>query len=571
MLAAALAAGTAVVVSGIPAFASKPAALARPTQLLSGTVVDPLDALASLRDSHPQASPEVLFSVQVRQPWSGYLAVATLDSYDGDSWSFSATFKPTGGRVPGPPATTEPEPGATPVRQDYLLIHSIGLPFLPAIDRPVQVDGLAVDADAGSGMLAASPVLPAPYSVTSRAAAGTGAALPPGSVAAFGANVPGGQSPGYTDLPPGSVKDVASAVRFAVNVTGQPSSPTLGFVRALAGWLRIDERRVIPQASAGTKKSTPAALAGTSLAQVINAVTVDRAATPEQFATFVAVVGRYLGVPVRVVTGFRAPAAAAARGPLPPGNYRLTDRDAWTWDEVPVLGYGWVVLDATPIVTTADATAPPEAVTPSPPVKPKQATALPGNGAAHAIAPPVSVNVSEPIRINWALIFGAGLPGMVIIMLLAGGLGLPALRRRVRRVARHCEDPALLTAGAWLELLDGLSRLGLEVPASATSTHVAAQVASVFGSDVAPTARLVGALADQALYCAEWPVDEARAQLAWKSQAELYRSLRRRVGRQERARSLVRVGSAPARPSTRGPSARRASAPGNRRRPRQAP
>ena len=109
-------------------------------------------------------------------------------------------------------------------------------------------------------------------------------------------------------------------------------------------------------------------------------------------------------------------------------------------------------------------------------------------------------------------------------------------------MARHCEDPALLTAGAWLELLDGLSRLGLEVPASATSTHVAAQVASVFGSDVAPTARLVGALADQALYCAEWPVDETRAQLAWTSQAELYRSLRRRVGRRERARSLVRVG-----------------------------
>ena len=310
MLAAALAAGTAVVVSGIPAFASKPAALARPTQLLSGTVVDPLDALASLRDSHPQAPPEVLFSVQVRQPWSGYVAVATLDSYDGDSWSFSATSSPPA--AVRPPATTEPEPGASPVRQDYLLTHSIGLPFLPAIDRPVQVDGLAVDADPASGMLAASPVLPAPYSVTSRAAAGTGATLPPGSVAAFGANVPGGQSPGYTDLPPGSVKDVASAVRFAVNVTGQPSSPTLGFVRALAGWLRIDERRVIPQASAGTKKSTPAALAGTSLAQVINAVTVDRAATPEQVATFVAVVGRYLGVPVRVVTGFRAPAAATA-------------------------------------------------------------------------------------------------------------------------------------------------------------------------------------------------------------------------------------------------------------------
>ena len=38
---------------------------------------------------------------------------------------------------------------------------------------------------------------------------------------------------------------------------------------------------------------------------MINAVTVDRAATPEQFATFYAVVARYLGVPARLVTGFR--------------------------------------------------------------------------------------------------------------------------------------------------------------------------------------------------------------------------------------------------------------------------
>ncbi len=87
-------------------------------------------------------------------------------------------------------------------------------------------------------------------------------------------------------------------------------------------------------------QSNPAALAGTSLAQVINAVTVDRAATPEQFATFFAVLARYLGVPSRVVTGFRAPAAAAATGPLPAGDYGLTNRDAWTWTSCPLRAWG---------------------------------------------------------------------------------------------------------------------------------------------------------------------------------------------------------------------------------------
>ena len=84
----------------------------------------------------------------------------------------------------------------------------------------------------------------------------------------------------------------------------------------------------------------------------MNAITVDRAATPEQFATFLAVVARYLGVPSRVVTGFRVPAAASATGPLPAGDYSLTNRDAWTWDELPLAGVGWVVVDPTPAATT---------------------------------------------------------------------------------------------------------------------------------------------------------------------------------------------------------------------------
>ena len=74
----------------------------------------------------------------------------------------------------------------------------------------------------------------------------------------------------------------------------------------MAAALRTDERRVSPDVAALKGQTNPAALAGTSLAQVMNAVTVDRAATPEQFATFFAVLARYLGVPSRVVTGFRA-------------------------------------------------------------------------------------------------------------------------------------------------------------------------------------------------------------------------------------------------------------------------
>ena len=548
VLAALLAGALAVGVSSVPSLASKPASLTRSTQLLSGTVVDPLDTLASLRDSDPAARPTSLFSLQVDQPWSGYISLATLDRYDGDSWTFSATFRPTGGRVPSTQATSEP--GDHDVVQQYTLEHSIGLPFLPALDRPVQVDGLAVDADATTGMLAASVSTPASYTVMSRVPISTSTGLAAPSSVASGPDVPGGNSTAYTALPSSSTIDVAAAVRFAANLTGQQATPTFAFLQSVAAALAAQEKRVSPRRSSGAQ-SDPAALAGTSLAQVMNAVTVDRAATPEQFATFFAVVARYLGLPVRVVTGFRAPAAAGSSRPLAPGGYTLTNRDAWTWDEIPVVGYGWVVVDPTPVLTTADPSAPPEQVKASVPTKPKQASALPGKGAAHAIAKPVKVKLKQHLQVNWLLGLGIVLPALVIIMLLGGGFGLPALRRRLRRSARHrSDDPSVMAAGAWLELIDGLSRLGLDIDRSATSTDVVAELAGRFGEDFAPPARLVAAVADRALYCTEWPVDGDGAQLAWASQQELYRRLRHGVGRRDQARALMLVGAAPARART---------------------
>ncbi|MGA3220644.1 MAG: transglutaminaseTgpA domain-containing protein [Acidimicrobiales bacterium] len=547
VMAAALVVSLGAGIGSVPALASRPTTVSRPTQLLSGMVVDPLDTLAALRRSGSQARD--LFDVQVQKAWSGYIPVAALDEYDGDTWSFSATFRPTGGRVPSPATLVASEPEAQPLVQRYTLEGSTGLPFLPALDRPEQVDGLAVDADSSTGMLAALPAIPASYSVVSLVPPGTIGQLSSAAGLAFGAEVPGGGAPAYTALPVGSAPDVAAAVRFAASLTGLPATPSVAFLQSLSSSLRAQERRVAEAGRSSGAQSAPAALAGTSLAQVMNAVTVDRVATPEQFATFFAVVARYLGVPVRVLTGFRAPAAGSTHGPLPPGDYQLTNRDAWAWDEVPVLGYGWVVADPSPVRTTADVSAPPEQVTASPTTVPKQVTALPGGGAAHAIAKPVNVKLAHPLNIDWLLVAGAGVPAAIILALLVGGLGLPALRRCLRRRARHqTGDPALLTAGAWLELIDGLFRLGVQVDGSATSRDVTAEVTSRFGDAFGPPTNVLADLADQALYSTEWPVDEVGARLAWDTQRQIYSALRSSVGQRDRARSLLLVGPSPARP-----------------------
>lgn len=525
----------------IGSLSARPVAISRPAQTLTGTIVDPVDVMAAMRTARMWSRPVPIFTVTVSGTWDGYIPMAVMSTYDGGSWSFAPVFRPTGGRVPA----LAPLAGHL-VRQSFFLRHALPLPLLPALERPIEVTGAAVDADGASGMLAAAAAVPGSYQVTSKVPGYTAAQLPGATVLADSADLPGDEGKELTELPPGAQRFLVPAVRYAVDLTGQPATPTFSFVQDLASSLRADEKWAVPGRRRGT--SLPAALTGTSLAQVMNAVTVDRAATPEQFATFVAVVGRYLGVPVRLVSGFRAPGAQGV-GPLPAGRYTLTAAEAWAWDEVPVVGHGWVPLDPTPQTMTTNVSAPPEQVQPAKPQKPRPATAVPAQPATHAVARAVRLGATGQEHVDWALALGVGLPVAILVALAVLLLGIPAVRRRLRRLARERSDePALLAAGAWLELLDNLARLGLEVPSSATSHEVAEKVSLRFGEQFAPPVAAVGGLADQAIYCSRYPVAPSEAQTAWESQRSLWRAVRSHQGYGARARSLLRVGPSPAKP-----------------------
>ena len=102
--------------------------------------------------------------------------------------------------------------------------------------------------------------------------------------------------------------------RYLAQLTGERPTASVGFLKP---WLQRCRRRIAGSSPSrhhirDGRRCTPD-LGGTALAQVVNAVTVDRAATPEQFATFVAVVARSLGVPARIVSGFRLGASSAGR------------------------------------------------------------------------------------------------------------------------------------------------------------------------------------------------------------------------------------------------------------------
>ena len=261
------------------------------------------------------------------------------------------------------------------------------------------------------------------------------------------------------------------------------------------------KKRPTSRSASTTVPLTPGATtsSGTSLSQVINAVTNEHRGTPEQFATLYAMVARYLGVPARLVSGFRlAPGSDA--GPVAAGAHQVTNRQAWTWAEVPVAGLGWVVADPTPDATIAVSAPPPTpAQATATTLAPPQANAVPRNQAAgHAVAKPAAVKVPHSHPVPWWLVALAVVAGG---LLLAGllGPGLAGVRRVLRRRARYGADPSHLAVGAWLELLDGLQQAGMATGPSATSGEVATEAGLHFGPDVTESVHQVGAVADRAV------------------------------------------------------------------------
>jgi hypothetical protein len=548
----------------------RPATLNRPAPVSSSVIDDPVGATASLRDGDPEKRPFPVVRIDSDRPSSGYLAAALLDNFDGSEWTFSATFEPTGERVPAR-AGSIAVVGGVSLRTTETLLSDLPFSLLPTPDRPVAVRGAAVAVDGATAMILPRDAHPGTtFTVTSVVPTATLSGVPP----ADGIGSPGGGANGVVSpdlaMPPDSTPALAVAMRFVAGLTGSRPEPTVAFMQRLLLALRSHERQLSPYApaeagqgaasgetpsgDAAPPTSAPAEggghLRGTSLSEVINAVTVDRSATPEQFATFVALVARYLGVPARIATGFRV--APGSTGSLvPAGVHRVDNRQAWTWVEIPVAGMGWVVADPTPDVLTGISAPPPEQAQATPTTLPNnKANAVPRNATSggHAIAKPARLNARR----------SSGLPGWLAGLLLAGGLvvavllagpALSATRRYLRTRARRSDDPIVLATGAWLELLDGLDRAGMQVADSATGMEVAGEAAAHFGAEVRSQVVDVAVIVDRGLYSTLDPPTAEDALRAWSAQRQLTRHVLQGLDRRQRARALMTVGSSPRRPA----------------------
>ncbi|WP_405803026.1 DUF3488 and transglutaminase-like domain-containing protein [Streptomyces sp. NBC_01187] len=487
----------------------------------------------------------------VRAPGGHNWRLAVLDRYDGVKWTSGAELARSGGRVP-------PEPGADPgrtrrVEQKFTLQGLPGM-WLPAADRPASVTSVrggkagqdkngqtkdGKDAKDSENLV----VDPAGGVVATGAGGATGTEVNSGlSYTAVSqepvydvkrlqyAAAPGGR---YTSLPrtDAAGKPIASFKTFtklAATATAGSSYPYQQATR-LAAWLR-ERYRYDP-------KSVP----GHAYRNLEFFLTTGKHGTSEQFAAAFAVMARSLGLPTRVTVGFRPGEAKDGGKGKAAGTRQVTGRDALAWPEVRFKGIGWVPFYPTPGQASKDRSSVPPAGQPK---KREKADRDAAEQPRPSVPPKQKDSDKKSDSQDAASGTGGGLPAWVYaplaVLLLAAAYCLFAAwmpyRRRSRR--RGARDPGQRVLGAWRQIVDRLTEIGLPATAAHTATEVAAfgteRVGGV-GSDQLPAlARLV----NEVDYGGRVP-DSAAADAAWRHCDAVEEVVLRSVPRRARVRRAL--------------------------------
>ena len=546
------------------AFSGPPTTPARTPPVDEGRPLSPVSFISGLRPTDPKTPGTPLFRMTTDHSGSRYVALANVDFYDGDGWSFDRTFRPSGGVIPSDSDPTMRPKGAT-VTQTYTIARGAitRVPWMPYQNRAQRVSGVSVDIDQDSGMIVPAGTLRAgeQYTVQSRLPGRTFDQL--GRSAQIGTSAQAGdvglagdlQAPlttlvqslaaetgtATTDVVP-FLQAVAKDFRTNAALAGGPATP-LG---SAAGTPTPTATPSAPESHSGSSTPTPTASSsphtgGTAFADVLASIRGARSATPEQFATLTALVARKLLVPVRVVTGFRLP-TSGGRATLPAGSYEVTSAEAWTWLEIPIRGQGWVVLDPSPGTYAAQQPSPPAGTTAAntPTVTPSQTAQLTNGNEGNAVAPrsrlPQSNSVSALSLVALIVIIAAA----TVVVVVGALLTRKWLRVRRRRRPR---DPRRRLLGAWQESLDLLMEAGLPELTALTSAEVVAATGERFGDEPAAQVRAIGDAANLAIFAPSSPVADADADAAWRAELALARSVRRRLDWRRRVSTRIRYHS----------------------------
>jgi transglutaminase-like putative cysteine protease len=375
------------------------------------------------------------------------LRLAVLPDYDGVTWRVGATYRNAGRVLP----TTPPLPDASrqQVTQDITVDELTGR-LLPVLPTPTGVDGVRVAYDPATGTLI-SPAVLRPgvrYTVTSQT-----------------------QQPDLNLLPSADSPTGDEVARFLTVGAGVPEP-----ISRLAEQLSDGNAGAFDRASAIEEflaehyrkvADSPSGHAYPNLQYFLFGPRQQggQRGTSEQFAASFALLARLTGLPTRVVVGFDAPRAGGT----------VTGGDAVAWPEVLFDELGWVAFD--PLPKSNNPRPVEEDFTPKPSTPPTS-DPPPASEAPSASAPPVVAAAPTPGADGpTAVLVATGTSGSVLLVLVAAGAVLGALRRGLRQRRLGVGGPDERIRGAWWEFTDALRLAGRPVPA-----HLAASEAATFAA-----------------------------------------------------------------------------------------
>lgn len=485
---------------------------------LPAAAESPLDLVASnLRQ------PDVdLFTIDASERVP--IRLVTLDSFDGATWQVSGEWETAG------PAMRVP-------RRSVAIVHEVsadvsipddGLSgaFLPTLGDTRSVRGIDAIVEPASGSLAVTgdaDIAGSNYSIVADYATLDGVGDGRISALEVATDDEADTALELGERPPQLLVDVAAR---AVDGQTSPMIQAILLTRYLSnsGSFSLD----VGDGGRG----------GHSYYHLLRTLTETHSGTSEQFATAFAVLGRIVGLPTRVVVGFRVDDDAT-------GPVTVQSGDVVVWPEVKFEGAGWVSFDPTPTEAGSDspepvvniggaavpvAAAEPETTTTTtstapPPAGDRDAESGDADGGLSTFGKALAI----------ALVAGAAL---VVITALVGTVVI-ALKRRITNRRRRSGDSRQQVLGAWHDVLDRLSESGAAEPGTRTvEEHVAAA-----GTDTDSLAPLTVPVT-RALY-GESPLAPADAERAWASRDEFVRAQRsgeswsRRWRRAARLRTLV--------------------------------
>ncbi|MEU4519324.1 transglutaminaseTgpA domain-containing protein [Amycolatopsis sp. NPDC024027] len=478
-LGAAAAAGMLLPAPG-PAFSLKQD---QPAQV-SGRVTGPLDDIAD-RLQHPDVP---LFSVHGdARPDRWPLVV--LETFDGVNWTPGGHYRRLGAQLPRSPLVSVPSQERTAT----IRLGDLDGPWLPSQTWPAAVSGADPLVEESQGSL----WLPRPAGEYRLSWWEPQVPVADLAAAAIDQRAPGGL--GAIGEPPADVEAMARAAAGGLHPGFQAALTLERFFRE--GY----------HTAAG-----PGLPSGHGWPQLRKFLIETRRGTSEQFAAAYVALARIVGIPARLVVGFRSPA-----GPAAGGGYTVRNGDVLAWPEVAVAGAGWVPLDPTgttrlggaggpaglsEVTAQARAQLPPAAQQHDAPVAPVRSSG--DAGGAH------TGDRSFPVL--WVLAGPAAfLPAWLV------GVPVAKFLRSWRRRRRAGAGAVL---GAWLEVRDRLRDHSVPWTAGMTARDLAAAARRLGNPSIVDGLHALGGTVDQVLWSGDVPGAQAGPE-AWAAVRTVRRGL----------------------------------------------